>query len=152
MKKFIKTFESFEEPRSIVAWYTSFGPVESFKPVPSWFTTDREFAEAYHQNSLDKGADVLTYEVEVRGDIRSESSARRLAEELGVDFESLVTDLTSNPTQSERLELVEPFIDQCDGFFHWDYDPRDWGDGESLLVFDPSRHVRIVRDASGDFR
>jgi len=69
-----------------------------------------------------------------------------LATELGIDFEELTTTLTENPTREERKELISPFKDYCDGFYHWDYDPRDWGDGESILVFNPHKTVKILEE------
>jgi hypothetical protein len=130
----------------ITAWHTSFGKIKKFKPSPSWFTANPLFAKAYHENSQDKGESVHTYEVSITGNILSQADAKRLAHSLGLDFEELTTSLTENPTAAERSELVKEFEDKCDGFFHWDYDPRDWGDGESVLVFNPAKHVRIIKE------
>ena len=130
----------------IAAWYTSFGEIKKFNATPSWFTANPIFAKAYHENSQDKGESVHTYEVKITGNILSQAEARKLSDELGIDFEELTTSLTENPTAAERSELVKQFEDNCDGFFHWDYDPRDWGDGESILVFNPAKHVRIIKE------
>ena len=146
--KYIKTFESFlfESVFNGTAWHTTFKELKKFEPTPSWFTANPVFAKTYHENSQGQGGDVHTYEVKISGNILSQDEARKLSDTLGIDFEELNTSLTENPTQAERQKLVKPFIGKCDGFFHWDYDPRDWGDAESILVFDPSKHVRIVKD------
>ncbi len=130
----------------ITAWHTSFGEIKKFNSTPSWFTANPLFAKAYHENSQDKGESVHTYEVRIAGNILSQAEAKRLAHSLGIDFEELTTSLTENPTAAERSKLVKEFEDMCDGFLHWDYDPRDWGDGESILVFNPEKHVRIVKE------
>lgn len=134
----------------VTAWHTSFGEIKKFNETPSWFTANPIFAKAYHENSQDKGGSVHTYEVKITGNILSQSEARRLANSLGIDFEELTTRLTENPTIAERSELIKEFSDKCDGFFHWDYDPRDWGDGESIFVFNPEKHVRIVKEMNFD--
>ena len=146
--KYVKTYESFltENRFSGTAWHTSFGEIKKFDATPSWFTANPVFAKTYHKNSQDQGGDVHTYEVKISGNILSQDDARKLSDKLGIDFEELTTRLTENPTPAERSKLVKPFETKCDGFFHWDYDPRDWGDGESILVFNPSKHVRIVKD------
>ena len=132
------------------AWHTSFGEIKKFNATPSWFTANPIFAKVYHENSQDKGGNVHTYEVKITGNILSQDKARKLANSLGLDFEELTTRLTENPTAAERSELVKSFKDKCDGFFHWDYDPSDWGDGESILVFNPAKHVRITKEMKFD--
>lgn len=145
--KHISTFESFlyESQFNNVAYHTSVSKVTSFKADPIWVTANPVFAKAYHNNSIDDAGDAYTYEVKVTGKMLSQDEAAKLAETLGLDFEDIVADLTSNPSVKERIKIVKPFIGKCDGFFHYDYDPRDWGDGESLLVFNPQKNLRIVK-------
>lgn len=135
-----------KESKSITAWYTSYTELPQFKDQPTWFTTKPEYAEAYHKNSDYDAKRPHTYQVQISGNMLSQADAKELATKIGVDWEKTVTSLTENPTAEERIKLVEPFRGLCDGFFHWDYDPRDWGDGESLLVFSPKQHVTIVKE------
>jgi len=135
-----------KESISTTAWFTSFSEVSQFKDQPTWFTTELEYAQAYHNNSDYEGKSVHTYQVQVSGNILTQAEAKKLATKIGVDWEQTVTELTSNPTTQERQQLVQPFVSYCDGFFHWDYDPRDWGDGESMLVFSPNKTVTIVKE------
>jgi hypothetical protein len=128
-----------------VAYHTSGTKISSFKPAPIWVTTNLEFAKAYQDNSIDEGRDGYTYEIRVSGNILTQDEASELAETLGIDFEDLIADLTAQPDVKERTKLVKPFIGECDGFFHWDYDPRDWGDGESLLLFNPAKNAKIIK-------
>jgi hypothetical protein len=147
--KYVKTYESFlleQNSFNGTAWHTSYGKIKQFDNKPSWFTNNPIFAKTYHDNSQDKDSEVHTYEVKITGNILSQDEARKLFDELGIDFDDIVTQLTENPTIAEREKLIKPIIGKCDGFFHWDYDPRDWGDGESILVFNPKRNVRIVKD------
>ena len=146
--KHISTFENFlyESSFNNIAYHTSGTKISSFKPAPVWVTANPVFAKAYHSNSIDDGLEAAyTYEVRVSGNMLSQDEARKLSEVLGIDFEELVADLTAQPDVRERNKLIKPFIGKCDGFFHWDYDPRDWGDGEPLLVFNPQKNLRIVK-------
>ena len=145
--KHIKLFEQFlnEGVSNITAYHTSGTKISSFKPAPIWVTTNLEFAKAYQDNSIDEGRDAYTYEIKVSGNILTQDAASELAETLGIDFEDLIADLTAQPDVKERTKLVKPFIGECDGFFHWDYDPRDWGDGESLLLFNPAKNAKIIK-------
>ena len=145
--KHIKTFENFlfESTFNGTAWHTSYNEIKSFRPIPSWFTANPVFAKVYHDNTVDGGDAAYTYEVKISGNILDQSTAKELAESLGINFQDLISDLTSNPSSIEKRKLIRPFIGKCDGFFHWDYDPTDGGDAESVLVFDPSRKVKIVK-------
>lgn len=150
--KYVQTFEGFlfESRFNGQAWHTTFKEIKRFDATPTWFTADPAFAKSYHDNSQNQGGDVHTYEVRITGNILSQDEARKLAENMGIDFEELTTALTENPTRDKRIKLVAPLRDKCDGFFHWDYDPRDWGDGESILVFDPTKHAKIIKEMDYD--
>ncbi len=145
--KHIKLYEEFlnKGVSNITAYHTSGTKISSFKPASVWVTTNLEFAKAYQDNAIDEGRDAYTYEIRVSGNILTQDAASELSETLGIDFEDLIADLTGNPDVKERTQLIKPFIGKCDGFFHWDYDPRDWGDGESLLVFNPAKHAKIIK-------
>jgi len=154
--KYVKTFEEWkvyeefllESNFNIMAWHTSFKELKKFDEIPAWFTNNGDFAKTYHKNSEDKGGDLHTYEVKITGKILNQDEARELSDELGIDFDDLTTSLSENPTPNERKKLIKPFIGKCDGFFHWDYDPRDWGDGESILVFNPGEHAKIIKSVN----
>lgn len=150
--KYVQTFEGFlfESRFNGQAWHTTFKEIKRFDATPTWFTADPAFAKSYHDNSQNQGGDVHTYEVRITCNILSQDEARGLVEDMGIDFEELTTALTENPTRDERIKLVAPLRDKCDGFFHWDYDPRDWGDGESILVFDPTKHAKIIKEMDYD--
>ena len=145
--KHFNTFENFlyESSFNNIAYHTSGTKISSFKPAPVWVTANPVFAKAYHSNSIDEDRDAFTYEVRVSGNMLSQDEARKLSEVLGINFDDIIDELTAQPDVKDRIKLVKPFIGKCDGFFHWDYDPRDWGDGESLLVFNPQKNLRIVK-------
>lgn len=146
--KWIKTFEKFEDDFNMIAWHTAFSEIQDFNPWPTWFTTHFEFAKAYHANSKEVSANVHTYKVRILGKILTQEEAQEFAKTINLDFEEIVTDLTGNPSIEERKILVEPFLNVCDGFFHWDYDPRDWGDGDSLIIFNPRKTVELIREVN----
>jgi hypothetical protein len=132
---------------STLAWYTSWNELSEFKSHPTWFSNTPEDAEARHAiNKTDH-----TYLVRIKGNIFSANEIKQLAKKLKIDFNRLEIELIMNPSIKERRELVEPFIEYCDGFIHRDEDPKNWGKGqttESILVFDPAQHVEIVEEIS----
>lgn len=152
VNKMIESFEVFTESindttldNSIFAWYTSWNKITDFKSIPTWFSSTPEDAEARHKINKDDH----TYLVRITGNILSRSEAKSLANDLGINFNELEVSLIVNPSNIEKMELIEPFIEYCDGFIHNDEDPKSWGSGnyvESLIVFDPSRHVEIIKE------
>ena len=131
----------------ITAWHISSVAINSLSNRPMWFTPKIEWAKEYHKNAMSNANDkVFTYEVSITGNILTEEEASRLAKSKDVDFDDTIADLVTNPTEEEVLKVIEMFRPHCDGFFQWDYDPTDWGDGESILVFDPAKNVKIIKE------
>ena len=132
--------------KEFTAYHTSGVPLKKLSSRPMWFTKSRELAKAYDLNMSDNsGEGAFTYEIKVKGNILNLSEADDYASEAGIDQESLVTDLISNPGPEDVKKLIKPFSKICDGFDHWDYDPRDWGDAESTIIFNPAKTCDIVK-------
>ena len=141
----IKEFEGFGQ--GIQAWHTSEGVLTSFSDEPAWFWTDPSLKGLRSDGKVDP--DDHIYEVRVKGKILSRREMSKLSRALGVDVLDLEGDLASMPSPSEKRSLIAPFTPHCDGFYMRDYDPRDiQKDTLSLLVFDPSKSVDIVREIS----
>jgi hypothetical protein len=139
----IQIFEGFIQ--GVRAWHTSEGVLTSFSDEPAWFWTDPLLMGLRSDGLVDP--DDHTYEVRVRGKILSRKEMFRLAKKLGIDPWDLEADLASMPSAEEKREMIQPFLDHCDGFFMRDYDPRDTQeDAESLLVFDPSTNADIIQE------
>jgi hypothetical protein len=139
----VKLFEEFidENVNNMIVYHTSTSRVTRFKPEPVWFTTNPILAKAYHNMNTESH----TYEIKLSGKFLTQEEVKQLSPSLDVNYWDLVADLTANPTVEQRKKLIKPFIQECDGFYHWDYDPRDFKDGESLLVFNPVRSAKIIK-------
>lgn len=131
--------------KEFTAYHTSGKELKTLAGRTMWFSRSKEMAKAYDYNMGGYGAGAFTYEIKVKGNILNLSEADDYAAEAGIDQEQLVTDLISNPGPDEVKKLIKPFSKICDGFDHWDYDPRDWGDGESTIIFNPSKTCTIVK-------
>jgi hypothetical protein len=141
--KYIKEYRSFHKS-TIKAFHSSNNEIKEFDPSGTWFTPREDWAKSYHETSSHYGQGYL-YEVEIKGIILKEEEAIKLATQRGLNWDTIIDILCSNPSQKERLEIIESF-DGIDGFYHWDYDPTDFQkDGISIFVFNPKRDVRIIR-------
>jgi hypothetical protein len=146
MMKHLKHFEEINESNlTIKTWHISPDPISKLGSYPMWFTSKEVWMKAYYENTVEEFGEAYVYETVINGNILSEDQAKKLIEEQGLDYDELIADLVGNPGKDEKMSLVKPLERFCDGFIHWDYDPNDWGDGESILVFNPSETVRIVR-------
>jgi len=136
------------ESKPFIAWHTSFEKIITFKSEPSWFTPKKIWAKSYHKNNnYEYGGDIHTYEVLISGNILSINEFKQLCKTLNIDHDRLIEDLVSNPSSSEKNNIIKPFIDKCDGFYQWDYNPIDpQKDAESILVINPAKHVKIVKE------
>jgi hypothetical protein len=135
------------EVKEFKAYHTSFGPIKKFNSKPTWFTKDIELAKAYHKNTLKQNDGVAhTYQIVIKGRILGLDEAEKFASEAGIDHESTVVELTESPGPEDIKRLIGPYQKICDGFDQWDYDPRDWGDAESTVIFNPSKTVTIVKE------
>lgn len=126
-------------------YHTSKVPLTKLGSTGMWFTKKRKYAMAYHANAIDNGDEAYTYEILIRGRILGLEDATSFAEEAGIDHEETVSELIANPGPADIKKLVRPFSKICDGFDHWDYDPIDWGDAESTVIFNPSKVATIVK-------
>jgi len=143
--------EDLKDPNDIkekefIAYHTSGTALDSFKSGPMWFTKVLKYAKAYHSNAIEEGRDAHTYQIKIKGNFLSVSEADAWANEAGIDHEETVTELTSQPDSKAIMKLIKPYSKICDGFDHWDYDPIDWGDAESTLVFDASKSATILKE------
>ena len=112
------------ENSGIISFHTSPAPLHALDEYPMWFTISEDLAKAYHENALEDD-DAFTYRVLIEGRVLSMAEAGQIAEEAGMDFYELTSDLASNPTSTEIKEIVDEFKNICDGFYMPDYDPRD---------------------------
>lgn len=130
--------------KEFTCYHTSTIELTSLGSTPMWFTRKKKYAMAYHRNAVEKSGEAFTYEIKIKGRILSLSQAEDFASEAGIDHEEIVADLTANPDAKNILKLAKPYSKICDGFDHWDYDPIDWGDAESTLIFNPNKVATIV--------
>jgi len=139
--------ESLKTP--IIAWHTSEPVLKDLSTRPMWFTTKLKWAKAYHRNTYISGYEVHTYKATLHGNILTQNEAKELAEKLGMNYRSMITDLTTNPTMQDVYDAIQNFPDYCDGFEMWDYDPNDSvKDATSIIIFNPSRSVKIIKEIS----
>lgn len=149
--KNVKLFEQFINEginvpvKEFKAWHTSPTELKKLGDTPMWFTTKEKWAKEYHEICIENHGQAYTYEVKIKGRILNEKQSLQWAEENGIDYEEMVSDLTSNPSADEIMELVASFPTICDGIEHYDYEPVNWGDGKSTLVFHPNKIVHIVK-------
>lgn len=144
--KYLKGFSDINESASgIKSWHISPNPITKLESFPMWFTPREDWMKAYYENTMEEFGQAYVYETVINGNILSEDQAKKLIEEQGLDYDELIADLVANPGEDEKMALVQPLQRFCDGFVHWDYDPNDWGDGESILVFNPAKTVKIVQ-------
>jgi hypothetical protein len=152
-QNYIKTFKQFVNENinenvkvPIKAWHISAEEIKGFKNTPMWYTPKIKWAKAYVNNSIENGTDnPFMYEVKITGNILTKKEAKLLGKEIGIDYEKMVTDLVNNPSLKETKKLAKLYSDKCDGFYQWDYDPINWGDGISIFVFDPKKNVKIIK-------
>lgn len=132
--------------QQIIGWHLSHKKIKSFTNEPIWFFTRKELAGLSAFGKREK--DMHLYETKITGNFLSKKDFYKLCKKLGLDKDEVEGDLTSSPTKPEKLQIIKPFKPYCDGFWHWDYDPRDnQGNGvESLLVFDPTKTAQIIRE------
>ena len=133
--------------KEMTVYHTSGVPLKKLAARPMWFTKSKELAKAYDLNNIESGGgdEAFTYVIKVKGKILGLDEVAAFAKEAGIDQEEKVTALTENPGPDEVKKLIQPYMSICDGFDHWDYDPRDWGDAESTLIFNPSKTCTIVK-------
>jgi hypothetical protein len=131
--------------KEFTCYHTSKVELSTLAARPMWFTKKKKYAMAYHANAIDEGNDAFTYEIKLKGRILGLEDAARFADEAGIDHEDAVAELTANPNPSAIVKLIKPYSKICDGFDHWDYDPIDWGDAESTLIFSPNKIATIVK-------
>jgi hypothetical protein len=131
-----------ESVNNIDGWHTSVNKVNKINNSPMWFAPSEELARVYYSNiELDQGQAYI-YKASITGNILSNNELIKLSENLGIDYNDLMANLSSNPPEEEVNELTRVFRNKCDGFFMEDYDPRDPSkDIESILVFDPIKNV-----------
>lgn len=132
------------EVKEFTCYHTSTKELTSLGSTPMWFTKKKKYAMAYHRNAVEKSGEAFTYKIKIKGRILSLSEAEDFASEAGIDHEEIVADLTANPDAKNILKLAKPYSKICDGFDHWDYDPIDWGDAESTLIFNPNKVATII--------
>jgi hypothetical protein len=126
-------------------YHTSRTEITKLAARPMWFTKKKKYAMAYHANAIDEGDEAFTYEIKIKGRILGLDDAARYAEEAGIDHEETVADLTAQPDVADIKKLIVPYSKICDGFDHWDYDPIDWGDAESTIIFNPTKVATLVK-------
>ena len=126
-------------------YHTSRTEIKSLSARPMWFTKSMKYAMAYHSNAIEEGMEAFTYQIQIKGNILGLEEAAAYAEEAGIDHEETVIALTEQPTVDDIKKLIAPYSKICDGFDHWDYDPIDWGDAESTIIFNPSKVATIVK-------
>jgi hypothetical protein len=133
--------------KEMTVYHTSGVPLKKLSSRPMWFTKSKELAKAYDFNNIESGGgtEAFTYEIKVKGKILGMEEVASFAEEAGIDQEEKVTELTENPGPEDVKKLIKPYMSVCDGFDHWDYDPRDWGDAESTIIFNPAKSCTIVK-------
>ena len=150
--KHIKLFEEFVNEAikfptvTLKAWHTSITPIKKLGKTPMWFTQKIEWAKEYHANAAENvPGSGYTYEVRLKGIILTKEQAREWAENNGINHDERVENLVGNPDPDEVNEWAKEYMKVCDGMAHWDYDPTDWGDGESILIFNPAKTVKIIK-------
>ena len=128
-------------------WHVSWDPIESLANDPMWFWLEERHAKNLQQNIRDyDGVDAIIYESNITGNVPRVSEVEELFNSSGLDIYDYEAMLTENPEAEEILAMEGTMLlldNGYDGIIHYDYDPENHGDAESLLVFNPSKTVKF---------
>lgn len=144
----LKEFLLNEESEKTIFHASSY-KFSSFKARPTWFSLNEKDALAWHNSGSGIGDQISYICKYTGGKIASEVQAEKIAKQVWPDDDFIYSMYDETVGEFDKPD-IQKFISLLknagyDGSYIDDYDPADFsaGSSKSLVVFDPSKSVKI---------